>query len=355
MEKKPATAPMPTAPEEPEAGGPFAVPHISGWAMAPDGKTLIIATGSAGKLVYIDTFTGKEGPVVELDFQPGYLAAQADMLIAATKGGADLHILDLMTGREQKTIKLPGKGFIHLACHPTKGYVYAAGEDGVIYGIDPKVGKVWKTSAFGTMIVVDPVDGKFIYAATHHRFRDSNLILRRVSLVRYKVVRKELLLVSGNTKAGLSARAMAVTPDGSKVAAISGLSVLDHEGHFISDIPVFDSKNLATMAGRIDTSGALGRNIAFHPVLKLGVAERTTGELVIFRSTSLAKLQTLKVPNVSFIDHHSLLTFGGQGRFLVYGGTVEDNKSALIRIIPLELTGDQRDELKSATWGAPAE
>ena len=61
--------------------GPFDLPAIGGWVMAPDGQTLIVSTGSGGELVYFNTAAAKEDKRVEVDFQPTCLAIQGDNLL----------------------------------------------------------------------------------------------------------------------------------------------------------------------------------------------------------------------------------------------------------------------------------
>jgi sugar lactone lactonase YvrE len=381
-EPKPATpvaqAKPPTEPAEPpapaeelnEPAGPFTLPAFSGWAMAPDGKTLIVATGSAGQLIYFDTTTGKDGKPVEVDFQPTCLATQGNSLIAGARGSADLHVLDLRTGKEQKTIKLAGTGFVNLACHPSKGYVYAASQDGNIYSVDVKTGRGWKTTGLGTMLAVDPIDGKSIYAATQHAIRDA-IIVQRVgpqaqvrfgktgqfaNLVKYKVFKTDLTLVGANQKGAVNTKLIGLSPDGTKLATVGAGGVVAGEGgRRAYDIPVYDTKNLENMVGQIDIGGAFPNNVAFHPVLKLGVAEKTGGDLTVFKTSSLAKVQALKVPGASPTPGPSVLTFGGRGRNIVF--VTQENiggreVSAKLFLLPLELTAEQRDELKRAKWAS---
>jgi WD40 repeat protein len=359
------------APAEPlsEPAGPFSLPSLSGWAMAPDAKTLIIATGSAGKLIYFDTAAGKEDRQVEVPFQPTCLAVQGNKLIAATRGGSDLHILDLMTGKEQKTIKVGGTGFVSLACHPTKGFIYAAGQDGSIYGADLKTGRGWKTNGLGMMLAVDPVHGKYVYAATQHIIRD-RIIVQRVgpqsqirvgksgqhaTLVKYQVTNALLTVVSMNQKAAVNTKAIALTPDGKRLAAVGAGGILADNGGRSYEIPVYDTANLENMVGQVDVGGAYPNNIAFHPVLKLGVAERSGGELTTFKMPSLAKANTQKVAGAPGHPGPSLLTFGGLGKKIVYAfptGAPGQMESANLILIPLELTAEQQSELKKANGGS---
>ena len=78
-----------------------------GWAMSPDGVTLIVALSDVAQLVYIDTETSKEIKRIDLPFKPGVLAYQGKRLFVAVQGASLLNILDLDTGAVKKEVKIP--------------------------------------------------------------------------------------------------------------------------------------------------------------------------------------------------------------------------------------------------------
>ena len=86
----------------------------------------------------------------------------------------------------------------------------------------------------------------------------------------------------------------------------------------------------------------------------MGVAEKSGGDLTVFKSNSLAVSQRLKVAGLDGAPSKTLLTFGGQGRFIVHGSTGDGKRGAQIQLFPLELTAEQKDELKKADWSAKA-
>ncbi len=344
------------------------VADLGGWAMSPDNRTLIVAATSAGELVYFDTVADKELKHVEVEFQPTSLAAQGKTLVAAAKGSSQLHVLDLETGKEQSTIDLAGSGFVSLACHPSKGYVYAAAQDGYIYAVDVQAGKGWKTKGVGTMLAVDPVHGDAVYAATQRAIRE-NLVIQQVGsqtqvrimqsgqyavLLKFKVAGKGLVLESGNSRSAINAHAIAVSADGKKVAIAGGGGIdspVDHKRSYA--VPVYSAANLENMVGQIDT-GPYPNNVAFHPVLNLGAAENAMGDALVFKSTSLVTAQTLKVP-ASHVGP-TLLAFGGEGTKLIYGvgaggPGAPKGTPAKLEFIPLQLTEQQKSELKKAYAG----
>ncbi|HEV3082522.1 MAG TPA: hypothetical protein VGY66_22255 [Gemmataceae bacterium] len=343
------------------------LPAISGWVMTPDGQTLIVSTGSGGEIIYVDTVAGKVGKHVELDFQPTALAVQGDELIAANKGAAQLRVLDLATGKEKKTIQLSGSPVKSLACHPAKGYVYAANSEDAIFAADLKAGKAWKTKGQGAMLAIDPSDGSAVYAGTQRAMRDQ-LIMQRVgrqtqmrvgrtgrfaTLAKFQVEGNDLKLAGANSGAVINASHVAVSPDGKRVAIVGGggiESATDKRRSY--DIPVYSAADVNTMDGQIEV-GAYPSNIAFHSVLSIGVAEQSGGSsnLILFKTKSLAKIKTLQ-PHAErgLPGGSSILAFGGKGRKIIYGmqsgrGGTQTTK---LYLLPLELTAEQQEQLKGS-------
>src|SRR5262249_54956838 len=120
----------------------------------------------------VDTAAEKEAKRVELDFQPAALAAQGDKLFVAGKGAAAVHVCDAVTGKELRSVKLPGEPVIALACHPSKGLLYAANESCEVFSIDPEQGTATKTQAKGQMLAIDAADGGFIYTGVQKPIHD---------------------------------------------------------------------------------------------------------------------------------------------------------------------------------------
>ena len=106
---------------------------------------------------------------------------------------------------------------------------------------------------------------------------------------------------------------------------------------------VYSTANLGAMVGQAPH----GQNIAFHPVLNLGVVNHHGLELTLFNGRSLVKRKTIPV---SAKEERSprLLTFGGRGtRVILWNGNDVANEQGLY-LIPLGLTEGERAALKAA-------
>jgi hypothetical protein len=126
-----------------------------------------------------------------------------------------------------------------------------------------------------------------------------------------------------NPDAVVNGRELAVSPDGKKVAIVGGGGVQGDNGKRVYAIPFYETADLDTQIGQVET-GAYPKNVCFHPVLDLGAAEKSDGELTLFNTRSLAPIKTIPPPTRSGTSTEAiLLTFGGRGTKLVYyhGGT----------------------------------
>ena len=160
----------------PTDAAPVELGPVGGVVVSADTKTVIVSSPADGVLRYYDAESEKEVKKVEVDFQPLALALQGKRLFASTKGAAVVHVLDSATGKETKTIKIPGEPIVELACHPTKGLLYATNSADEVYSIDPETGKTTKTKARGQRIVVDPKEGKFVYTGIQKPIKDQLMV-----------------------------------------------------------------------------------------------------------------------------------------------------------------------------------
>jgi hypothetical protein len=128
----------------------FKLPPIAGVVMTPDTRKLFVSLPSEGKLAYFDLMKDEEIKRLALDFRPSVMALQGKKLIVATQGSPVLHVLDLESLQELKSIKLPGEPIQSLACHPTKGLIYALNFKYEVYSLDIVAGTGHKTKARGT-------------------------------------------------------------------------------------------------------------------------------------------------------------------------------------------------------------
>ncbi len=175
---------------------------------------------------------------VSVDFKPGAMAIQGDTLYVGAKGASVVYSLEAKTGKQKKEIDLGGEAVANLACHPTKGAVYASTTTYQVFSIDPASGKATKTKAVGHFLAVDPVDGAALFTGVQPPLDETEVIVQdlpggkvrifwdtwgaRAFIIKYAVDSKGLKLVSAQPNAAVNAYTLAVTPDGKKVMMTSG-------------------------------------------------------------------------------------------------------------------------------------
>ena len=248
--------------------GEVKIPTAEGAVVTPDTKTVVLALPGEGALLYYSAETEKEVKKVELDFKPLALAVQGKLLFASTKGAATVHVLDLDSGKEKKEIKIPGEPILNLACHPTKGMLYATNSSDEVYAIDIEKGKATKTKARGQMIVVDQKDGKFVYTGIQKSIRDQlyvevgpdrtakislDLVDARALILKFAVDGAALKLAAVQDNAALNGKALALSADGKRIAMAGGGGWVSRtKEKFNYGVAVFETADLKTMAGEVE-------------------------------------------------------------------------------------------------------
>ena len=254
---------------------------------------------------------------------------------------------------------LPGEPIEDLVCHPRIGPLFAANLNEDIMAIDPKRGHVTVTEAHGKFLAVDPVNGRFLLAATNRPSENFIEVQRRgsvgrvrlvtvaerASVLKYEIQRNGLKLAAGNTNTAIGfGGSLAISPDGKRFAMVAGggwRSLTDRRAHYV--IAVFETGDMETMVGQIEV-GAYPHTIAFHPTLNMGVAVRRTHntELRLFSARSLTDREILTNPGTiraSMTDQHRVM-FVGKGTKLAH------HHGRTLVWIPLELSDDERELLK---------
>ena len=362
-------AAAPAAAADPIEGTVVPFPAPDGWVVHPDGVTLITSAAATGELVFVDTVTEQERRVA-VDFKPGALALQGNTLFAAAKGGAVVYALDAKTGAVKKTIPLAGADAVaHLACHPAKGLVYASTTSLGVYAIDPAAGAATKTTATGSFLAVDPVNAAFLITGVQPPRDQEELVIKdlpggrykifwdrwgtRAFVLKYAIAGKELKLASSQKNAAVNAYSLAVSPDGKKALLSSGggwrppVEGGSGGGYVCA---AFDTDNLETMLGQAPAA----TNLAFHPVLNLGVLNQQGKDIQLFNPKSLVGGKTFAVAKGA--DARPLLVaFGGKGtKVILWNGDNPANPQEGLHFLPLELTAADRAELRRAYGVLPA-
>jgi predicted Zn finger-like uncharacterized protein len=343
------------------------MPPNGGWVMLPDGVTLIVSQPDKAQLVYIDTLAIKETKRATLDFKPGPLAFQGDKLFAAAQGSGLVYVLDLLTGDVKKEIKVTGGPVLALACHPRQGLVYASTSDRHVLAIDPEAGTATATPAQGMFLAVDPVDGSAVYTGIQGEIRDTiefrdlgggRVVLQsgrageNALLLKYAVKGNTLTPVSANDNAATNGFCLRVSADGKKVGIPGGGGYRPRSGGAGKGyaVALFSTDDVKTLLGVVEC-GAYPQNLAFHPVLDIGVVDQSGSTLHLFNSKSLVEVGTIPFAPEPPAPHCDLLTFGARGTKLVYHSTRGGNGN--LRFLPLTLSDKDKEALEKAYGKGP--
>ncbi len=362
----------------------LSLPAPGGWVLSPDGETLIISSPKTAEIIYIDTSKEKEIKRVKVNFQPSALALRGSSLYAVAKGSSVLYVLDAQTGKSKEQIRGPGETLVQLACHPSAGPLFATNDQFEVLALKMGTSKFEKTEAQGNFLAVDP-KGDFLYTGTQKPIKDVLVLSRgpRNSVnvgvaktninstnVKYSLKSEKMEPVAMKGNAAINGRALAVSRDGQKIALAGGGGTQGKSGKRVYAIAVYDTSDLETKLGEVET-GAYPSSVSFHPVLDIGVAEKSGGdrELLLFDASSFTVIKTMAFKTKGgAASEAGLLTFGGRGTKLIYyppGAPVAPRGSSgrgasrarseagqdqqgQLHFIPLELTDDQKAALAKA-------
>src|SRR5262249_30559465 len=141
---------------------------------------------------------------------------------------------------------------------------------------------------------VDPIKGDALYAGIQGRIEDvlvikdlgggrftmnKGLAGDRATLLKYTIQGTNLTPAGGNNNAAQNGRAVAVSGDGKKVGIAGGggyrpppggAGIPGSKGYGIA---LFSTDDAKTIVGEVEC-GSYPTNLAFHPVLDIGVAEQ---------------------------------------------------------------------------------
>jgi DNA-binding beta-propeller fold protein YncE len=353
---------------EPIEGVMLPLPAPGGWAMTPDGVTLIVSQPETGELVYFDTVAERESKRVPVDFKPSAMAVQGETLYVGAKGGSTVYTFEAKSGKQKKEIDLGGEAVAHLACHPTKGPVYASTATYQVFAINPATGKATKTKAVGNFLAVDPVDGSALFTGVQPPLDETEVFVQdlpggkikifwdtwgaRAFILKYAVEAKGLKLVSSQPNAAVNAYSLAITPDGKKVMMTNGggwrppVAGGTGGGYVCA---AFSTEKLDSRVGEAPH----GTNVAFHPVLNLAVLNQGGRTLQFFNPRSLIAGKSFTVAPGA--DARPLLVaFGAKGtKVVLWNGDNPANPREGLHFLPIELTAADRTALEKVYGKLP--
>jgi hypothetical protein len=310
----------------------FEFAALGGSTVSPDNTTLVVALTTKAELVYIDTVAGKETKRIKVEFQPTEIAWGDKVIFAAQKGSGQVHILDADTGKELAVAKA-GSSVRNLVT--VKGVCFASTDNREVHAIDSK-GASTKADAQGTFIAADP-RGAFVCTVIDGK--------ARTDLMKYTVdgtKLKHVATLQGKTGASLiNVRAVRVGYEGklAGVVAGGGWADVDRKRHY--GVPMYDADDMKTQLGDLET-GPYPSACTFHPALPLVFAS-TDKAGAIYNAKGLLPGQKVTAPGNGTLN---VAAFVGQGQKLALGSSDAGKDKGVLKLIKLELTKEQEDDLK---------
>jgi len=293
----------------------FELPAMGGFAVAPDGVTLVVSLTAKTELVYFDTDAGKETKRVTVDFQPTVLAWGDKILFVGQKGSGVVHILDADTGKELGTGKAesPIRNLVVV-----KGICFASTTNRQVVAIDAK-GNTTKTDAQGTFIAADPkggfvytcIDGKATTDVMKYAVKGTKLTQQKEF---FRSLRASLINVQG----------LQISADGKAFGVVAGGGWADQERKKHYGVPLYNTEDMKSQLGELET-GPYPSGFAVHPDLPLLFA-CTGKDGSIFNAKSYASVQKITAPtSTPGAASPPVLAFVAKGKKLAWGTNSKDN------------------------------
>jgi hypothetical protein len=286
----------------------FELPGMGGFAVSPDGSTLVVSLTTKAELVYFDTEAGKETKRASVEFQPTQMAWGDKVLFVAQKGSGVVHVLDTDTGKElaKGNADSPVRNLAVV-----KGYCFASTSNRGVYAIDAK-GASTKTEAQGTFLAADPkgaflctvIEGRATTDVTKYRINGTRLARGET----FRSLRASLVNVQG----------VQITADGKAFGVVAGGGWVDMERKRHYSIPLYSTDDMKSQLGELET-GPFPSGFAVNLDLPLLFACTGT-EGSVFKAKSFVPVEKFAVPQkTDGAVYPGVLTFVAKGRKLAWG------------------------------------
>jgi hypothetical protein len=301
------------------------LPAMGGFAVSPDGATLVVSLTAKAELVYVDTGAGKEGKRVSLEFQPTILAWGDKVLFAAQKGSGVVHVLDADTGKELASGKAeaPIRNLVVV-----KGICFGSTTNRQVFAIDAK-GTTTKTEAQGTFIATAPkseivytaIDGKATTDVYKYTVKGTKLTKEKEF---FRSLRTSLVNVQG----------LQVTADGKAFGVVAGGGWADQDRKRHYGIPLYDTGDMKSQLGELET-GAYPSGFIAHPDEPFLFA-CTGSEGSLFKAKAFTSVQKFTAPvKAAGAAPPPVLAFVAKGKKLAWGTNSKD--TGVLKLYDLKL------------------
>jgi len=337
------------------------IPKVGGWAITPDYVTVVLSHPAEAKLAFFDTVTGKEARSLDLEFKPERLALRKDELFASQANSGQVFRVSLKSGEVTGKLAVSGEVVNALACHESSGPVYAATKSGAVYALDFAANSATKTTARGNHVAVDPLQHDVIYTGADGQLKDVVEISRGAGgfaaravtqiipnvLMKYSGSGKAMKRLSASTMASVGLEAVLdLSPNGKFAALPARGGWMSDDDRLHGGILVFDAKDLTTHLGEVEMGACI--NVAFHPILKLGVALGDNVVFKVFRLPSMAQRATFAGPRLPHTYWFNAMTVAGKGTRIAY----LQGENFLVFDLPLD--DQERSQCEKAYGDLPA-
>lgn len=336
-------------------------------AYSHDYQSILLLNGT--ELTTLDAHGQRVKQRLELDEMFEQVYDRPNYFVALSRAGVD--ILDKATGKRKRRIELGGVAGQEIAVHPHRPTSYVAVTvDGARSVMDRyRVAEIDETKGtskiipkvYAKQLAMDPA-GQYLHTAISGVYEQGalidwargNVIIaygRFDAIVAYDLRGPEIRARTGNDNPGRTGIALRVSPDGQFVSYVSERGF--HDPNLFHDsfgLPVFNATDLE----RVETVvplGALPRDMAFHPILRVAAGVSQVGVRVFSTKTGKQLTDQLDERVAKLHDIHGILFTPG-GRHLLVAHQPEAG-SYLLETFPLPLSEAMQKQIASGARRPP--